>query len=67
MPLDLSHLEVKVDFKEEWNQIFSECWRQMKYFFYAPNMHGVDWEAIKKRYQPLVKYVNNRAAPGEVC
>jgi len=59
--LDLSHLEAKVNFKEEWNQIFNECWRQMKYFFYAPNMHGLDWQAMKKRYQPLVKYVNNRA------
>ncbi|MFQ5721005.1 MAG: S41 family peptidase [Candidatus Aminicenantales bacterium] len=59
--LDLSHLEVKVNFKKEWNQIFNECWRQMKYFFYAPNMHGVDWLAMKNRYQPLVKYVNNRA------
>ncbi|GAH52753.1 unnamed protein product, partial [marine sediment metagenome] len=36
--LDLSNMEAKVDLKQEWNQIFNECWRQMKYFFYAPNM-----------------------------
>lgn len=59
--LDLSHVDMKVNLIEEWKQIFNECWRQMKYFFYAPNMHGVDWEAMKLRYLPLVKAVNHRA------
>lgn len=59
--LDLSHLEMKVNLREEWNQIFNECWRQMKYFFYAPNMNGVDWEGMKRRYQPLAQSVNHRA------
>ncbi len=59
--LELSAMEMKLDLKEEWNQIFNECWRQMKYFFYAPNMHGVDWQAMKARYEPLAKAVSNRA------
>ena len=59
--LDLSNMEIKVNLREEWNQIFEECWRQMKYFFYAPNMHGVDWEAMKLRYKPLAKAVIHRA------
>ncbi len=42
--LDLSGMEVTLDLRPEWNQIFDECWRQMKDFFYAPNMHGVDWD-----------------------
>ena len=48
--LDLSRMGVQVNLKKEWNQIFNESWRQMKYFFYAPNMHGVDWDLMKKRY-----------------
>ena len=59
--LDLSQMEVTLDLRAEWNQIFEECWRQMKYFFYAPNMHGVDWEAMKLRYRPLAQAVNHRA------
>jgi tricorn protease len=59
--LNLSHLEVKVNLREEWNQIFEECWRQMKYFFYDPQMHGVEWEAIKNQYRPLAEAVNHRA------
>jgi tricorn protease len=59
--LDLSQMEVNLDLRAEWDQIFEECWRQMKYFFYAPNMHGVDWEAMKLRYRPLAQSVNHRA------
>jgi tricorn protease len=59
--LNLSNMETKVNLRQEWNQIFNECWRQMKYFFYAPNMHGVDWEAMKARYKPLAETVSHRA------
>ncbi|MGB7296034.1 MAG: PDZ domain-containing protein, partial [Candidatus Aminicenantales bacterium] len=59
--LDLSAMEVTLDLKAEWSQIFEESWRQMKYFFYAPNMHGVDWPAMKERYRPLAEAVNHRA------
>ena len=59
--LELGDMEMKLDLKEEWDQIFNECWRQMKYFFYAPNMHGVDWQGMKASYEPLAKAVNSRA------
>lgn len=59
--LDLSDMEVHLDKKEQWRQIFNECWRQMREFFYVPNMHGVDWKAMRKRYEPLVAHVNHRA------
>ena len=57
---DLSNMKVKVDLQAEWKQIYNESWRQMKYFFYAPNMHGLDWNAMKTKYGVLVPYVNNR-------
>jgi tricorn protease len=59
--LDLGGLEVNLDLKKEWEQIFQECWRQMKYYFYAPNMNGLDWEAIKQKYLPLARAANHRA------
>jgi len=59
--LDLSGVEMKSDRHAEWEQIFEECWRQMRDFFYAPNMHGLDWEAIRQKYRPLVQYVNYRS------
>ena len=59
--LDLSGMEVHLDKKKQWTQIFNECWRQMREFFYVPNMHGVDWPAMRRRYEPLVAHVNHRA------
>ena len=58
--VDLSNMKVWVNLKEEWQQIFNEVWRQMRDFFYDPNMHGVDWPAVRTKYEPLVPYVNNR-------
>lgn len=60
-PLNLSGLEVALDRKAEWNQMFHECWRQMRDFFYDPGLHGVDWVAVKKKYEPLVEHAAHRA------
>jgi len=57
---DLGNMKVKVNLKEEWKQIYTESWRQMRDFFYAPNMHGVDWKAMHDKYAVLLPYVNNR-------
>lgn len=59
--LDLSKLELYLDRKAEWKQIFTEAWRQFKYFFYDPNMHGNDWDAIYKKYAQMLPYVSHRA------
>ncbi len=48
---------VRVDRRAEWTQLFEESWRVMKYRFYDEKMHGRDWDAIKSRYKPLLKYV----------
>jgi len=58
--LNFEKMEVLLNRKAEWEQIFNEAWRQFKYFFYDPNMHGVDWNKIKERYVQLVPYVNHR-------
>ena len=50
-------LSVNVDRRAEWAQMFDEAWRVMKYRFYDEKMHGVDWAAIKARYEPLLSYV----------
>ncbi len=58
--LDLSGMTMRLNRRQEWQQIFNECWRQMEDFFYAPNMHGVDWEAMRLRYKPLAETVQHR-------
>jgi tricorn protease len=59
--LKLGDLKVLLDRQAEWTQIYHECWRQMRDFLYAPNLHGVDWPGIRARYEPLLAHVNHRA------
>ena len=58
--LDLGGMKVLVDPREEWTQIFDEAWRMEKEFFYADNMHGLDWQAVYEQYRPLVEHVGRR-------
>jgi tricorn protease len=46
---------------DEWAQIFAEVWRRYRDFFYVENMHGYDWAALRKQYEPLVAQVGHRA------
>lgn len=58
--LNLSDMKMNLDRYAEWKQIFNESWRQMRDFLYDPNLHGVDWEKMKKNYSQLLEYVNHR-------
>jgi len=46
---------------EEWAQIFDEVWRRYRDFFYVENMHGYDWEALRRQYRPLLEHVAHRS------
>ncbi len=59
--LNLGDMKVKLDRHAEWNQIFNECWRQMRDFLFDPHLHGVDWKKMHDTYAQLLPYVNHRA------
>jgi tricorn protease len=52
--LAVAALESTIDPVAEWRQLFSEAWRLERDYFYDPNMHGVDWPAMKERYGRLL-------------
>lgn len=56
-----SRMEMQVDPLAEWHQIFTDAWRFERDFFYDPNMHGVDWEAMRTRYEPLIDDASTRS------
>ncbi len=58
--VDLSNMKITVDYPQEWAQIFDEAWRAYRDGFYLPNMHGLDWEAVKRKYAALLPYVKTR-------
>ncbi len=57
---DLSGLKYITDYSKEYKQIYDEAWRQMRDFFYDPNMHGVNWDTIYQKYAVLLPYVKHR-------
>jgi tricorn protease len=58
--LALDNIQMMVDPKAEWHQMFADAWRLERDFFYDPSMHGVDWKGIRERYEPLVDHVSHR-------
>ncbi|MGC2328833.1 MAG: PDZ domain-containing protein, partial [Candidatus Sulfotelmatobacter sp.] len=58
--LNLSGLRAEIDPPAEWQQMFNEVWRQERDFFFEASMNGVNWEAIRDKYAPLVPYAANR-------
>ncbi len=61
--LPTNQLEMTVVPREEWKQIFTDVWRLQRDFFYDKNMHGVDWDAMKKQYGDLI---DNAVTRGDV-
>jgi tricorn protease len=66
-PDDLSKLQVRaedwvlpLDPRAEWRQMFDDAWRMHRSFAYDPRMRGVDWDAVRARYAPLVERIGDR-------
>ena len=53
-PLRVTEMTSNVDPRAEWQQIFEDAWRFSRDYFYDENMHGVDWDAMKERYQRML-------------
>jgi tricorn protease len=58
--LKVDAIEVRVDPRAEWAQIFNEAWRINRDYFYDPGMHGADWKAIKKKYAAFLPHLATR-------
>ncbi len=56
----LEDLSVELDLRKEWKQILDETWRWYRDFFYDPDMHGIDWQAVHDRYAALLPFVETR-------
>lgn len=58
--VNLSRWSISTKPRDEFRGIFLDAWRMERDFFYDPNMHGVDWTAMRDRYLPLVDRVADR-------
>jgi len=59
--LNLSELQVKIDPREEWREVFHEAWRVERDFYWDPNMTGHNWKKIGERYEALLPWVAHRS------
>ncbi len=59
-PLKTQDIEVKVDPRAEWREMYHEVWRNEQQFFYDPNLHGLDAAATSKLYEPYLDAVASR-------
>ena len=67
LPADLSKSQVRwsdwqiaTQPRAEWRQMFLDAWRMHRDHFYDKAMHGVDWAAVRAKYEPLVDRVTDR-------
>ncbi|MGH9842952.1 MAG: S41 family peptidase [Blastocatellia bacterium] len=56
----IDEMEVYVDPKAEWKQMYAEVWRIQRDFFYDPGLHGLDYEGTKKKYEAYLANVAHR-------
>lgn len=54
------NMMVSVNPLEEWRQLFTDAWRIQRDFFYAANMHGVDWQKIHDQYMAMIEHCASR-------
>ena len=59
--LNLDTMEVFVDPRAEWKQMYHEVWRIQRDFLYDPNHHGLNLAAAETKYAPYVNGVGGRA------
>ncbi|HEU0121018.1 MAG TPA: PDZ domain-containing protein [Bryobacteraceae bacterium] len=59
--LNTAAIEVWVDPREEWKQMYGEAWRMQSEYFYDPKLHGVDAKAMSERYEKFVRGLGSRS------
>jgi tricorn protease len=59
--LALEAMEVWVEPRAEWTQMYHEVWRIQRDFFYDPGLHGLDLAAAVPRYEPHLAGLGHRS------
>ena len=59
--LNIDAIEVLIDPRAEWKQIFHEAWRINRDYFYDPNMHGANWDEMYQKYAAFLPHLSCRS------
>jgi tricorn protease len=58
--VNVGEMEVYIDPRAEWKQMYREVWRIQRDFFYEPTFHGLDIKAAEKRYEVFLDSISSR-------
>lgn len=58
--IDLSRVNLEINYHEEWKQMFREAWKLQREFFWKEDMHNIDWQNVYDNYLPLVERLGSR-------
>ena len=59
-PLKMDAMQVYVDPRAEWDQMYREAWRIERDFLYDPHYHGLNLQAASAAYAPYLKNIGDR-------
>ncbi|PYP62515.1 MAG: protease, partial [Gemmatimonadetes bacterium] len=62
--INVGQLEMLVDPRAEWTEIFKEAWRTQRDYFYDAKMHGANWQVVFDKYSAWLPYVGHRGDLG---
>lgn len=67
-PMELPRFQVRLgdwqftaNPREEWKQLLADAWRLQRDHFYDKDVKGVDWLAMRRKYEALLPRVSDRA------
>ena len=58
--LDLGHLSIEIDPRQEWREMLASAWRLERDMFFSEKMNGVDWPAVRASYEKLLPLAGSR-------
>ncbi len=59
-PLNTANMQLQVDPRAEWTEMFNEAWRNVRDYFVNPELIKAKWAAIGDRYRALLPLVQDR-------
>jgi tricorn protease len=59
--LDLDKVEIKIEPRAEWQQMYGEAWRVVRDYFYDAKVHGQNLAELKKSYAAYLPNIASRA------
>ncbi len=59
--IDVGSLRSRRDPRQEWATIFGEVWRRYRDYFHVEDMHGYDWDGLRRQYAALLPHVHHQS------